>query len=103
MKQLILKDGTVYDLKNAQRVFSYDRNFDPPREKNIVSIDIDITESVNYEAVVEKLNAQETPEFTITEDEISESFTDYELWTITEQIGVNVDAIHVEYLKKVAE
>lgn len=103
MKQLILKDGTIYDLKNAQRVFSYDRNFDPPREKNIISIDIDITESVNYEAVVEKLNAQEAPEFTITEDEVSESFTDYELWTITEQIGVNVDAIHVEYLKKVVE
>lgn len=30
-------------------------------------------------------------------------FQGYELWTITEQIGVNIDAIHVEYLKKVTE
>lgn len=103
MKQLILKDGTTFDLKMAQKVFSYDRGYEPPKEKNLVSMDIDITDSVDYDEVVAKLNSQESSEFTVKEDETSYTFTDYELWTIVKQLGPNVDVVHVEYMKKVGE
>lgn len=104
MKQLILKDGTIYNIKSAQKVFSYDRNFDPPKQKNIFSLDIDKSVTATFEIVKSKFESAGIIEFKIVDDNFSsENFTDYILWTITEPIAQDADIIHVEFMKQEGE
>lgn len=104
MKQIILADGTAFDIKNAQKVFSYDRNFEPPKQKNIFSLDIDKSFTTTFEVVKSKFESANEIEFKIVDEDFSsENFSNYILWTIAEPIAKDSDIIHIEFMEQKGE